>query len=137
MDHPEYIDPRPVDDRIRFIPLGGIGEVGRNMALVEYGEDIILIDMGMGFPEEEMLGVDLVLPDISYLEGKQDRIRGICVTHGHEDHIGGIPWLLPQINAPIYATRLTVGLIKNKLRERNLLDSAELHEVEAGDTVTL
>jgi ribonuclease J len=137
MDTPEYIDPRPVDDRIRFIPLGGIGEVGRNMALVEHGEDIILIDMGMGFPEEEMLGVDLVLPDISYLEGKQDRIRGICVTHGHEDHIGGIPWLLPQINAPIYATRLTVGLIKNKLRERNLLDSADLHEVEAGDTVTL
>jgi ribonuclease J len=137
MDTPEYIDPQRIDDHIRFIPLGGIGEVGRNMALIEYGEDIILIDMGMGFPEEEMLGVDLVLPDVTYLEGKQDRIRGICVTHGHEDHIGGIPWLLPQINAPIYATRLTVGLIKNKLRERNLLDRAELHEVEAGDTLTL
>ena len=91
------------------------------MAVVEYGEDIILIDMGMGFPEEEMFGVDLVLPDITYLEGKEDRIRGICITHGHEDHIGGLPWLLPQVNAPIYATPLTIGLIKNKLRERNLL----------------
>jgi ribonuclease J len=81
--------------------------------------------------------VDLVLPDISYLEGKESRIRGICITHGHEDHIGGIPWLLPQVNAPIYATPLTIGLIKNKLRERNLLDEADLHEVQAGDVVEL
>jgi ribonuclease J len=107
------------------------------MAVVEYGDDIILVDFGMGFPEEEMFGVDLVLPDLTYLEGKEDRIRGICITHGHEDHIGGIPWLLPQVKAPIYATPLTLGLIKNKLRERNILDEAELHEVQAGDVVEL
>jgi ribonuclease J len=136
-NNPEYIDPRPSEEHIRFIPIGGLGEVGKNMAVVEYGEDIVLIDMGMGFPEEEMFGVDLVLPDISYLEGKEHRIRGICVTHGHEDHIGGIPWLLPQINAPIYATPLTIGLITNKLRERNLLNVAELNVVQAGDVVKL
>ncbi len=137
MQTPEFIDPQPTEDRIRFIPIGGLGEVGKNMAVVEYGEDIILIDMGMGFPEEEMFGVDLVLPDLKYLEGKESRIRGICITHGHEDHIGGIPWLLPQVNAPIYATRLTIGLIKNKLRERNLLNEATLYEVQAGDIVEL
>ena len=109
MQQPDYIETKPTLDHIRFIPIGGLGEVGKNMAVVEYGEDIILVDLGMGFPEEEMLGVDLVLPDISYLEGKEDRIRGICITHGHEDHIGGLPWLLPQVNAPIYATPLTIG----------------------------
>ncbi len=137
MQIPEFIDPQPTEDRIRFIPIGGLGEVGKNMAVVEYGEDMILIDMGMGFPEEEMFGVDLVLPDLKYLEGKESRIRGICITHGHEDHIGGIPWLLPQVNAPIYATPLTIGLIKNKLRERNLLDEATLNVVQAGDIVEL
>lgn len=137
MQTPDYTDPQPTTDYIRFIPIGGLGEVGKNISVVEYGEDIVLIDMGMGFPEEEMFGVDLVLPDLSYLEGKQDRIRGICITHGHEDHIGGIPWLLPQFNAPIYATRLTIGLIKNKLRERNLLNEATLVEVQAGDVVEL
>lgn len=137
MQVPELIDPQPTQDHIRFIPIGGLGEVGKNMAVVEYGEDIILVDLGMGFPEEEMFGVDLVLPDLSYLEGKQDRIRGICITHGHEDHIGGIPWLLPQVNAPIYATPLTIGLITNKLRERNLLNEANLNVVQAGDTIEL
>src|SRR5205823_22668 len=91
----------------------------------------------MGFPEEEMFGVDLVLPDISYLEGKQSRIRGICITHGHEDHIGGIPWLLPRVNAPIYGTPLTLGLISNKLRERGMLAEADLKEVQAGDVIEL
>lgn len=107
------------------------------MAVVEYGDDIVIIDLGMGFPEEEMFGVDLVLPDISYLEGKQDRIRGICITHAHEDHIGGIPWLLPQVKAPIYATPLSLGLISNKLRERGLLEEADLRTVHAGDVVEL
>ncbi len=133
----QHIDPQPTTERIRFIPIGGLGEVGKNMAVVEYGEDMIIIDVGMGFPEEEMFGVDLVLPDISYLEGKRDRIRGICITHGHEDHIGGLPWLLPQINAPIYGTPLTLGLISNKLRERNRLAEADLREVQAGDVVEL
>ncbi len=133
----EYIDPQPTTDRIRFIPIGGLGEVGKNMAIVEYGEDIVIVDVGMGFPEEEMFGVDLVLPDISYLEGKQHRIRGICITHAHEDHIGGLGWLLPRIQAPIYGTPLSLGLISNKLRERGLLESADLREVRAGDVVEL
>jgi ribonuclease J len=133
----EYIDPQPTTERIRFIPIGGLGEVGKNMAVVEYGEDIVIIDVGMGFPEEEMFGVDLVLPDISYLKDKQHRIRGICITHAHEDHIGGLGWLLPQLQAPIYGTPLSLGLISNKLRERGLLETAELKEVRAGDVVQL
>ena len=133
----QYIDPQPTKEHIRFIPIGGLGEVGKNMAAVEYGDDILIIDVGMGFPEEDMFGVDLVLPDISYLISRRDRIRGIVITHGHEDHIGGIPWLLPQIQAPIYATSLTLGLIRNKLKERNLLNEADLREVRAGDVVEL
>jgi ribonuclease J len=135
----EYIDPQPTTEHLRFIPFGGLDEVGKNMAVLEYGEDIVIIDVGMGFPEEEMFGVDLLLPDISYLEGKQERIRGICITHGHEDHIGGLSWLLPQLgtNVPIYATPLTLGLISNKLRERNLLQEANLNAVYAGDVVEL
>lgn len=138
----KYIDPQPTTEFIRFIPMGGLDEVGKNMAAVEYGEDIVLVDVGMGFPEEEMLGVDLVLPDITYLVGKQERIRGICITHGHEDHIGGIPWLLPQLQAdrepvPIYGTPLTLGLIRNKLEERGLTQRADLREVQAGDMVEL
>jgi ribonuclease J len=134
---PEYIDPQPTTQYLRYIPIGGLGEIGKNMALVEYGEDIVIIDVGMGFPEEEMFGVDLVLPDISYLEGKRHRIRGICITHAHEDHIGGLAWLLPQINAPIYGTPLSLGLIANKLKERGLLGQADMREVRAGDVVEL
>jgi ribonuclease J len=137
MQNEQYIDPQPTTERIRYIPIGGLGEVGKNIAIVEYGEDIIILDVGMGFPEEEMFGVDLVLPDISNLEGKQSRIRGICITHGHEDHIGGLPWLLPQIQAPIYGTPLTLGLISNKLKERGLLNDADLREVQAGDVIEL
>src|ERR671926_198812 len=127
-----YIDPQPTTEYVRMTPIGGLGEVGKNIAVVEYGEDIVIIDVGMGFPEEEMFGVDLVLPDITYLQGKEDRIRGICITHGHEDHIGGLGYLLPQLNAPVYATPLTIGLISNKLRERGLIEQAELNEVRAG-----
>lgn len=132
-----YIDPQPTTEYVRMTPIGGLGEVGKNMAVVEYGEDIVIIDVGMGFPDEEMFGVDLVLPDISYLKGKEHRIRGICITHGHEDHIGGLAYLLPQLDAPVYATSLTMGLITNKLKERGLLDSSELHVVRAGDVVQL
>ncbi len=135
---PDYITPKPTKERIRFIPIGGLGEVGKNMSVVEFGEDIIIVDVGMGFPEEEMLGIDLVLPDISYLDDKKERIKGICITHGHEDHIGGLAWLLPQLGfAPIYGTPLTIGLISNKLKERGLLPQATLNTVQAGDVITL
>jgi ribonuclease J len=108
------------------------------MAVVEYGDDIVIIDVGMGFPEEEMFGVDLVLPDISYLEDKADRIRGICITHAHEDHIGGLGWLLSDLgNPPIYGTPLSLGLISNKLKERGQLTDADLREVMAGDVIEL
>lgn len=120
------------DTKLRVIFLGGLGEVGKNITALEYGDDIIIVDCGIGFPTGEMLGVDMVLPDISYLAERKDKIRGIFITHGHEDHIGSLPYLLPQLDAPIYGTRLTIGLISVKLKEHKLLDNAELHVVEAG-----
>ncbi|MCL5959897.1 MAG: ribonuclease J [Chloroflexi bacterium] len=124
-------------DRVRIIPLGGVAEVGKNMTVIGYGDDLLIIDVGVGFPEEEMLGIDLVIPDISYLAGKRDRIRGILITHGHEDHIGALPYLLPEINAPIYATALSRGLIEVKLRENGMLGQADLRTVDPGDVVEL
>jgi ribonuclease J len=121
---------------IRLVPLGGLGEIGKNMMAIEYGQDIIIIDAGLMFPDEEMLGVDLVIPDICYLLDKLDRIRGIFITHGHEDHVGGLPYLLPQLGfPPVYSARLTIGLISVKLREHRLLDQARLEVVSPSDTV--
>ncbi|HEY8323922.1 MAG TPA: ribonuclease J [Ktedonobacterales bacterium] len=120
--------------QLRFVPLGGLGEIGKNMMVIEYGEDIVIVDGGLMFPDHEMLGVDLVIPDTSYLADKLDRIRGVFITHGHEDHIGGLPYLLPQLNfPPVYATKLTLGLITVKLRERRILDRATLTEISPGD----
>ncbi|MBR7184422.1 MAG: ribonuclease J [Clostridia bacterium] len=123
--------------KIRIIPLGGLNEVGKNLTVIEYENDIIVVDCGLGFPDEEMLGIDLVIPDITYLEKNQDRIRGILLTHGHEDHIGAIPYILRTINPPIYGTKLTIGIIRNKLAEHRLPAQPKLNVVSAGDILKL
>ena len=117
--------------------LGGLAEIGKNMTVLEYGDDIIIIDCGMGFPDEDMPGVDLVIPDISYLVANAHKIRGILITHGHEDHIGAVPYILQEINAPIYGTRLSLGIIEGKLDENPPPNDADLYTVEAGDVVSL
>ena len=126
-------EPKPI--KISF--LGGLNEVGKNMTLFEYGEDMFLVDCGLAFPDQDMLGVDLVLPDFTYVERNADRIRGIVITHGHEDHIGGLPYLLKVLNVPVYGTNLTIGLIQGKLREHGLLNSATLNVIKPGDVITL
>ena len=123
--------------KLKIIPLGGLHEIGKNITVFEYENDIIVVDCGLSFPEDDMLGVDLVIPDITYLEKNKEKIKGMIITHGHEDHIGAIPYFLKQINVPIYATRLTVGLISNKLREHKLLRSTKLNEVQQGSKIKL
>ena len=128
---------KDVDAKVRVIPLGGLNEIGKNITAIECGEDIIVIDCGFGFPDEDMLGIDLVIPDFTYLRDNADRVRAILLTHGHEDHIGGIPYLLREINAPVYGTLLTLGIIKNKLLEFKLPFDVDLRVVNAGDAVKI
>jgi ribonuclease J len=123
--------------KLRIASLGGLQEIGKNMTVFEYGDDIVVIDAGMGFPDEEMPGVDLVIPDISYLVKNAEKIRGILITHGHEDHIGAIPYVLSQINVPVYGTRLSLGIIEGKLDENPPPYEPELYTVEAGDILNL
>lgn len=123
--------------KLRIIPLGGLGEIGKNITVFEYGGNIIIIDCGLAFPEDEMLGIDLVIPDISYLKKNVEKIKGIVLTHGHEDHIGALPYILKEINVPIYGTRLTIGLVENKLKEHNLLRVVKRNCVSAGDIIEL
>ena len=122
-------------EKLKIIPLGGLNEIGKNMTVYEYGGEIIVVDCGMAFPEEDMYGIDCVIPDVSYLIKNKNRLRGLFITHGHEDHIGAIPYVLKQVNMPIYCTRLTAGLIKLKLTEHGLLNSTKLITVEAGQTI--
>ena len=122
-------------EKLKIISLGGLNEIGKNLTVYEYGGDIVVIDCGMGFPDDDMYGIDVVIPDVSYLIKNQNKIRGIFITHGHEDHIGALPYVLRSINAPIYATRMSAGLIKLKLEEHRLLDKTKLITCEAGDTV--
>ena len=122
-------------EKLKIISLGGLNEIGKNLTVYEYGGDIIIVDVGMGFPDDDMYGIDVVIPDFSYLIKNQDKIRGIFLTHGHEDHIGSIPYLLRSVNAPIYATRMTAGLVKLKLEEHRLLDKTKLITCEAGEVV--
>ena len=123
--------------RLKVIPLGGVSEIGKNMMVMEYADDIIVIDAGLMFPSEEMLGIDLVIPDISYLLERREKIKGIIITHGHEDHVGALPYLLPQLDVPVYSTKLTHGLISVKLKERRALTGAKLKVISPGEQFTL
>ncbi|MCX7923392.1 MAG: ribonuclease J [Clostridia bacterium] len=123
--------------KLRVIPLGGLQEIGKNITVFEYGDDIIIVDCGLAFPEDEMLGIDMVIPDVSYLVKNKEKVRGIVLTHGHEDHIGALPYVLKEINVPIYGTKLTLGLLRNKLEEHGMLSEVSMEIVKQGQIVDL
>ena len=123
--------------KLRIIPLGGFGEIGKNMTVLEYGDEIIVIDAGLMFPEQDMLGIDLVIPDISYLLENKEKIKAIFITHAHEDHVGALPYILPQLNVPLYCTRLAKGLISGKLKERKALAGAQLNVITFGEQINM
>ena len=133
--HNNYMKRVSDESVLRVIPLGGLGEIGKNMTAFECGEDIIVVDVGSMFPHDNMPGVDLVIPDITYLRQNAERVRGFFITHGHEDHIGAVPYVLKEISSPIYATRLTCALMELKFKEHHMSDSVEMVEVEPGDTI--
>ena len=122
-------------EKLKIISLGGLNEIGKNLTVYEYGGDIVVVDCGMGFPDDDMYGIDVVIPDVSYLIKNQNKVRGIFITHGHEDHIGALPYVLRSLNAPIYATRMSAGLIRLKLEEHRLLDKTKIITCEAGDVI--
>jgi len=131
----KMINKKKSKSNIKVIPLGGLGEIGKNITAFEYEDEIIIIDCGLAFPDEELYGIDLVIPDVTYLLKNKDKVKGFFITHGHEDHIGALPYILKQINAPVYGTRLTLGLIESKLQEHGILSDCTLNRVKAGEFV--
>ena len=125
------------NDKLMIFALGGVGEIGKNMYVIQYANDIVVVDAGLKFPEEDMLGIDIVIPDISYLTENRDKVKGIILTHGHEDHIGGLPYVLKHLNVPVYGTRLTLGLVENKLKEANLLGETKRILIDADSEIQL
>lgn len=126
-----------IKESLKIIPLGGLGEIGKNITAIEYKDEIIVIDCGISFPDEDMYGIDLVIPDIKYLLDNKNKVKGLFLTHGHEDHIGAIPYILKQINIPVYGTKLTIGLVKNKLKEHNMLSKSNLNPIRPGELIKL
>lgn len=123
--------------KLKIIPLGGLEQIGMNITAFEYEDSIIVVDCGLSFPEDDMLGIDLVIPDITYLKENIDKVKGFFITHGHEDHIGAIPYVLKEINVPIYATKLTIGIIDRKLEEHGMLKTVKRKVVNTDSTLTL
>lgn len=122
---------------LRIIPLGGMEQIGMNITALECADSIMIIDCGLGFPEDDMYGVDLVIPDVSYLVENIEKVKGFVITHGHEDHIGALPYILRQLNVPVYATKLTIGIIEHKLEEHNMLNMVTRKVITFGQTITL
>ena len=125
------------NSKLKIIPLGGLEQIGMNITAFEYEDSIIVVDCGLAFPEDDMLGIDLVIPDITYLKNNVDKVKGFVITHGHEDHIGALPYILKQLNAPVYGTKLTIGLIDNKLEEHNLTRSVKRKVIRHGQSINL
>ena len=123
--------------KVKIIPLGGVNEIGKNLTAIEYKNDIVVIDCGLKFPDEDMFGIDLDIPDITYLIKNKEKVSGIFLTHGHEDHIGALPYVLKQLNVPVYGTKLTLGIVETKLKEHGLLSSTELIRVKPRDVIRL
>ena len=131
------IEQRKTASRLKVIPLGGLEQIGLNITAFEYEDSIIVVDCGLSFPEDEMLGIDLVIPDITYLKEHADKVKGFVITHGHEDHIGALPYVLKDLNIPVYATRLTMGIIENKLAEHDLTGRTRRKVVKFGQSINL
>ena len=123
--------------KVKIIPLGGLEQIGMNITAFEYEDSIIVVDCGLAFPSDDMLGIDLVIPDVTYLKQNINKVKGFVITHGHEDHIGALPYILQQVNVPVYGTKLTIGLINNKLKEHNLLKTTRRKVVKHGQSINL